>query len=220
MPKIKPEYSLLPPEEAKKEDQKQQQSVDQESKDNLTFKNDENRDKNAATTNKTDAKIGKSDAKPGQIKEKEIKEKKTKENFLKIQVKGEGEKFENLEFDRWQKELLDDEDWCATLVRFSGKGLAVLDCAHEAMEIFRDYLILRDQIEQNNTRKEFQYNFIAWWRFNNFTTNMDELRRGKKGVVLRPAWNEEKRKQSKIENLNQVFNDAEFIAKKMFCNHE
>ncbi len=72
MPKIKPEYSLLPPEEAKKEDQKQQQSVDQESKDNLTFENDENRDKNAATTNKTDAKIGKSDAKPGQIKEKKI----------------------------------------------------------------------------------------------------------------------------------------------------
>ena len=78
MPKIKPEYSLLPPEEAKKEDQKQQQSVDQESKDNLTFENDENRDKNAATTNKTDAKIGKSDAKPGQIKEKEIKENKRK----------------------------------------------------------------------------------------------------------------------------------------------
>ena len=103
MPKIKPECSLLPPEEAKKEDQKQQQSVDQENKDNLTFENDENRDKNAATTNKTDAKIGKSDAKPGQIKEKEIKEKKTKENFLKIQVKGEGEKFENLEFDRWRK---------------------------------------------------------------------------------------------------------------------
>jgi len=103
MPKIKPECSLLPPEEAKKEDQKQQQSVDQESKYNLTFENDENRNKNAATTNKTDAKIGKSDAKPGQIKEKKIKGKKTKENFLKIQVKGEGEKFENLEFDRWRK---------------------------------------------------------------------------------------------------------------------
>ena len=122
MPKIKPEYSLLLPDEAKKEDQKQQHSADQQSKDNLTFKNDENRDKNTAGTNKTDAKIGKSDAKPGQIKEKEIKEKKTKENFLKIQVKGEGEKLENLEFDRWRKELLDDEDWCATLARFSGNN--------------------------------------------------------------------------------------------------
>ena len=120
MPKIKPEYSLLPPEEAKKEGQNQQHPANQQSKDNLTFKNNENRDKNAAGTNKTDAKIGKSDANPEQIKEKEIKEKKTKENFLKIQVKGEGEKFENLEFDRWQKKLLDDEDWCATLVRFSG----------------------------------------------------------------------------------------------------
>ena len=44
MPKIKPEYSLLPPEEAKKEDQKQQHSADQQSKDNLTFKNDEKND--------------------------------------------------------------------------------------------------------------------------------------------------------------------------------
>ena len=121
MPKIKPEYSLLPPEEAKKEDQKQQQSVDQESKDNLTFENDENRDKNAATTNKTDAKIGKSDAKPGQIKEKKIKENKNKrkENFIQIQREGGFENFEDLEFKKWQKELLNDEDWCATLVRFS-----------------------------------------------------------------------------------------------------
>ena len=121
MPKIKPEYSLLPPEEAKKEDQKQQQSVDQESKDNLTFENDENRDKNTATTNKTDAKIGKSDAKPGQIKEKEIKENKNKrkENFIQIQREGGFENFEDLEFKKWQKELLNDEDWCATLVRFS-----------------------------------------------------------------------------------------------------
>ena len=114
MPKIKPVYSLLPPEEAKKEDQKQQLPIDQEGKYNLTFENDENRNKNAAGTNKTDAKIGKSDANPGQIKEKKIKEKKIKENFLKIQVKGEGEKFENLEFDRWRKELLDDEDWCVS----------------------------------------------------------------------------------------------------------
>ena len=103
MPKIKPEYSLLPPEEAKKEDQKQQQSVDQESKDNLTFENDENCDKNAATTNKTDAKIGKSDAKSGQIKEKKIKENKNKrkENFIQIQREGGFENFEDLEFKKW-----------------------------------------------------------------------------------------------------------------------
>mgnify|MGYP000585788593 CR=1 FL=1 len=156
-------------------------------KHNLTFENDENRDKNAATTNKTDAKIGKSDAKSGQIKEKKIKENKNKrkENFIQIQREGGFENFEDLEFKKWQKELLNDEDWCATLVRFSGKGLAVLDCAHEAMEIFRDYLILRDQIEQNNTRKQFQYNFIAWWRYNNFTMDMNELRTGKKTLPTR-----------------------------------
>lgn len=119
MPKIKPEYSLLPPEEAKKEDQKQQQSVDQESKDNLTFENDENRDKNAATTNKTDAKIGKSDAKPGQIKEKEIKENKTKENIILGRGSIALTREENARLEKWKKEMLEDEDWCATLARFS-----------------------------------------------------------------------------------------------------
>ncbi len=120
MPKIKPEYSLLPPEEAKKEDQKQQYPVDQKSKDNLTFGNNENRDKNAATTNKTDAKIGKSDAKPGQIKEKEIKEKKTKENIILGRGSIARMREENARLEKWKKEMLEDKDWCATLVRFSG----------------------------------------------------------------------------------------------------
>ena len=215
MPKIKPEYSLLPPEEAKKEDQKQQQSVNQESKDNLTFENDENRDKNAATTNKTDAKIGKSDAKPGQIKEKKIKENKNKrkENFIQIQREGGFENFEDLEFKKWQKELLNDEDWCATLVRFSGKGLAVLDCAHEAMEIFRDYLILRDQIEQNNTRKEFQYNFIAWWRYNNFTLDMSELRSGKKISGIKEI--ERRKPESKFEAMEKTCAEAQKMVKEI-----
>ena len=62
------------PKRLKKRIKKQQLTADQESKENLTFENDENCDKNAAGTNKTDAKIGKSDANPGQIKEKKIKE--------------------------------------------------------------------------------------------------------------------------------------------------
>ena len=86
--------------------QNDSQPIDkQESKQNLTLENE-------STTEKKETNSG-------QIKEKKIKGKEIKENFLKIQVKGEGEKFENLEFDRWRKELLDDEDWCATLVRFS-----------------------------------------------------------------------------------------------------
>ena len=80
----------------------------QESKQNLTLENE-------STTEKIETNSG-------QRKEKKIKGKERKENSLKIQVKGEGEKFENLEFDRWQKELLNDEDWCATLVRFSGNA--------------------------------------------------------------------------------------------------
>ena len=119
--KSSPNTPCCRPKRLKKRIKKQQLSIDQKSKDNLTFENDENRDKNAATTNKTDAKIGKSDAKPGQIKEKKIKENKNKrkENFIQIQREGGFENFEDLEFKKWQKELLNDEDWCATLVRFS-----------------------------------------------------------------------------------------------------
>ena len=92
--------------------QNDSQPIDkQESKQNLTLENE-------STTEKKETNSG-------QIK---------KENFLKIQVKGEGEKFENLEFDRWRKELLDDEDWCATLVRFSGNATGHLVPAQRRLQ--------------------------------------------------------------------------------------
>ncbi len=213
MPKIKPEYSLLPPEEAKKEDQKQQQSVDQESKDNLTFENDENRDKNTATTNKTDAKIGKSDAKPGQIKEKEIKEKKTKENIILGRGSIARTREENARLEKWKKEMLEDEDWCATLVRFSGKGLAALEHAAEAIEIFFDLLLLRDEKAHQESLKEFKLHFVSWWRYNNFTMDMNELRTGKKTLPTRRI--ERRKPESKFETMEKTCAEAQKMVKEM-----
>ena len=118
-----------------------------------------------------------------------------------------------LEFKKWRKELLDDEDWCATLVRFYGKGLAILDHAHEAMGIFWDYLKLRDSIGQNNTRKEFQYNFIAWWRYNNFTLDMNELRRGKKISGIKKT--ERRKTASRLETMEKTCAEAQKMVKEM-----
>jgi len=118
-----------------------------------------------------------------------------------------------LEFKKWRKELLDDEDWCATLVRFYGKGLAILDHAHEAMGIFWDYLKLRDSVGQNNTRKEFQYNFIAWWRYNNFTMDMNELRTGKKTLPTRRI--ERRKPESKFETMEKTCAEAQKMVKEM-----
>ena len=213
MPPIDPKFivnsELLPKKceltefnEIDNKSQNDSQPIDkQESKQNLTLENE-------STTEKKETNSG-------QIKEKKIKENKNKrkENFIQIQREGGFENFEDLEFKKWQKELLNDEDWCATLVRFSGKGLAVLDCAHEAMEIFRDYLILRDQIEQNNTRKQFQYNFITWWRYNNFTLDMSELRSGKKISGIKET--ERRKPESKFEAMEKTCAEAQKMVKEI-----
>lgn len=180
--------------------QSDSQPVDkQESKQNLTLENE-------STTEKKETNSG-------QIKEKKIKGKEIKENIIQIQSEGELESFEDLEFKKWRKELLDDEDWCATLVRFYGKGLAILDHAHEAMGIFWDYLKLRDSIGQNNTRKEFQYNFIAWWRYNNFTLDMNELRRGKKISGIKKT--ERRKTASRLETMEKTCAEAQKMVKEM-----
>ena len=180
--------------------QNDSQPIDkQESKQNLTLENE-------STTEKKETNSG-------QIKEKKIKGKEIKENIIQIQSEGELESFEDLEFKKWRKELLDDEDWCATLVRFYGKGLAILDHAHEAMGIFWDYLKLRDSVGQNNTRKEFQYNFIAWWRYNNFTMDMNELRTGKKTLPTRRI--ERRKPESKFETMEKTCAEAQKMVKEI-----
>ena len=180
--------------------QNDSQPIDkQESKQNLTLENE-------STTEKKETNSG-------QIKEKKIKGKEIKENIIQIQSEGELESFEDLEFKKWRKELLDDEDWCATLVRFYGKGLAILDHAHEAMGIFWDYLKLRDSVGQNNTRKEFQYNFIAWWRYNNFTLDMSELRSGKKISGIKEI--ERRKPESKFEAMEKTCAEAQKMVKEM-----
>ena len=87
--------------------QSDSQPVDkQESKQNLTLENE-------STTEKKETNSG-------QIKEKKIKGKEIKENIILGRGSIARTREENARLEKWKKEMLDDEDWCATLVRFSG----------------------------------------------------------------------------------------------------
>ena len=132
MPPIDPKFivnsELLPKKceltefnEIDNKSQNDSQPIDkQESKQNLTLENE-------STTEKKETNSG-------QIKEKKIKGKEIKENIIQIQSEGELESFEDLEFKKWRKELLEDEDWCATLVRFSGNATGHLAPAQRRLQ--------------------------------------------------------------------------------------
>nr|MCM6903734.1 hypothetical protein [Parabacteroides sp. AD58] len=62
-------------------------------------------------------------------------------------------------------EMLNDEDWCATLVRYSGKGILILHNAYEIMKCFDDYIILRSSENTIQTKKDYQSGLFGWWRY-------------------------------------------------------
>ena len=120
---------------------------------------------------------------------------------------------ENARLEKWKKEMLEDEDWCATLVRFSGKGLAALEHAAEAIEIFFDLLLLRDEKAHQESLKEFKLHFVSWWRYNNFTMDMNELRTGKKTLPTRRI--ERRKPESKFEAMEKTCAEAQKMVKEM-----
>ena len=176
------------------------QPVDkQESKQNLTLKNE-------STTEKKETNSG-------QIKEKKIKGKEIKENIILGRGSIARTREENARLEKWKKEMLEDEDWCATLVRFSGKGLAALEHAAEAIEIFFDFLLLRDEKTHRESLKEFKLHFVSWWRYNNFTMDMNELRTGKKTLPTRRI--ERRKPESKFETMEKTCAEAQKMVKEM-----
>lgn len=58
-------------------------------------------------------------------------------------------------------EMLNDEDWCATLVRYSGKGILILNNAYQIMKCFDDYVILRSSENTIQTKKDYQSGLLA-----------------------------------------------------------
>ena len=81
----------------------------------------------------------------------------------------------NEEREQWKEALLADEDWQATIVRYSGKGIAVLQYTREAMGVFDDFLRLKFSLDTIRTKKDYSQSFVGWWRYHNFNLKMDEL---------------------------------------------
>ena len=112
-------------------------------------------------------------------------------------------------WDQWKDELLNDEDWCATLVRFSGKGTAILQQAYQSMCLFDDYLILKAQESTAATKKEYQSSFIGWWRYNNWALDKDELTRSKtKCVEMHVKEKVAPARKSRLEELMEAGEEA------------
>ena len=116
----------------------------------------------------------------GKSAQNKIEEKKTEENKLSLiprasRTRGEEENYRK-DWAEWREELLSDVIWQETLVRFSGKGAAVLQYAGEAMALFEDFIVLRGEIASHRTKRDYQRSFLNWWRYNNWTLEMDVLR--------------------------------------------
>ena len=100
------------------------------------------------------------------VKERKGKESKENESINLIERESNARARENdqslkAEWDQWKMELLNDEDWCASLVRYSGKGLAIIEHALEAMTYFDDFIVLKAQEDTTRTKKEYQMSFIG-----------------------------------------------------------
>lgn len=116
-------------------------------------------------------------------KVKESRENESINNHTHIARESEKIRALKAEWDQWKMEMLNDEDWCATLVRYSGKGILILHNAYEIMKCFDDYIILRSSENTIQTKKDYQSGLFGWWRYNNWETDLQILTGAKAAMI-------------------------------------
>ncbi len=116
-------------------------------------------------------------------KGKESRENESINNHTHIARESEKIRALKAEWDQWKMEMLNDEDWCATLVRYSGKGILILNNAYEIMKCFDDYIILRSSENTIQTKKDYQSGLFGWWRYNNWETDLQILTGAKAAMI-------------------------------------
>lgn len=116
-------------------------------------------------------------------KVKESRENESINNHTHIARESEKIRALKAEWDQWKMEMLNDEDWCATLVRYSGKGILILNNAYEIMKCFDDYIILRCSENTIQTKKDYQSGLFGWWRYNNWETDLQILTGAKAAMI-------------------------------------
>ena len=121
------------------------------------------------------------------------------------------------EREQWKDTLLADEDWQATIVRYAGKGTAVLQHTREAMAVFDDYLRLKFSLDTIRTKKDYSQSFVGWWRYHNFNLKMEELSGGTPKTILQPIYSSNQpERRSKIEELMETGKRATEIAMNIY----
>ena len=116
-------------------------------------------------------------------KVKESRENESINNHTHIARESEKIRALKAEWDQWKMEMLNDEDWCATLVRYSGKDILILNNAYEIMKCFDDYIILRSSENTIQTKKDYQSGLFGWWRYNNWETDLQILTGAKAAMI-------------------------------------
>ena len=99
------------------------------------------------------------------------------------------------------KELVSDPSWCDSVAKFTRKGDEIVVVIPEAVKCFINFLLITGCTEEIRTKKEFEQRFLGFWRYNNFTTDMEELATGRKE---RPK----ARKESRTEEMERVKEEA------------
>mgnify|MGYP000334952177 FL=1 len=121
------------------------------------------------------------------------------------------------EREQWKDALLADEDWQATIVRYSGKGIAVLQYAREAMTVFDDFLRLKFSLDTIRTKKDYSQSFIGWWRYHNFNLKTEELSGGVQQHIPKVIYSSGRpERSSKVEELMETGKRATEIAMKIY----
>lgn len=150
------------------------------------------------------------------------KEKESKENIQQQQqhaCEEPKEEPQNLDEEReqWKDALLADEDWQATIVCYSGKGIAVLQYAREAMAVFDDFLRLKFSLDTIRTKKDYSQSFIGWWRYHNFNLKTEELSGGAQQHIPKVVYSSGRpERSSKVEELMETGKRATEIAMKIY----
>ena len=155
----------------------------------------------------------------------EMRQRKEKESKVNLQQQQQHaceepkEEPQNLDEEReqWKDALLADEDWQATIVRYSGKGIAVLQYAREAMTVFDDFLRLKFSLDTIRTKKDYSQSFIGWWRYHNFNLKTEELSGGAQQHIPKVIYSSGRsERSSKVEELMETGKRATEIAMKIY----
>ena len=65
----------------------------------------------------------------------------------------------------WQKELLEDEEWCASSVRQSGLGTDFHAMLPAKMQEFQDFIIANNEKESICSKQDYARRFYFWWLY-------------------------------------------------------